>query len=126
MAIHPDLVDKLVNFQNSILGITDSSRGENLDSGLNEDESDNEDEDQKLEKRSDVPIEVKADVKMNMTNIPLVSYAPKSSKSSTLSGMETILIDEKLIKMQNVIQYQISFDEARDSVADVSCFPFFP
>ncbi|KAL6193401.1 hypothetical protein ACLB2K_034485 [Fragaria x ananassa] len=30
LAIHPELVDKPVNFQNSIPGITDSSRGENL------------------------------------------------------------------------------------------------
>ncbi|KAM5579113.1 hypothetical protein ABKV19_009075 [Rosa sericea] len=55
LAIHPELVDKLVNFQNSILGITDSSQGENLDSGSNEDE------DQKLKKGSDVAVELKAE-----------------------------------------------------------------
>lgn len=104
LAIHPELVDKLVNFQNSILGIIDSSQGENLESGSNEDEddSDNEDDDQKFEKGSDVVVELKTEsdgehVKVNMTNIPLVSYAPKSSKSSTPSGMEIILMDEKII-----------------------------
>ncbi|XP_004302882.1 PREDICTED: uncharacterized protein LOC101311685 [Fragaria vesca subsp. vesca] len=94
LAIHPELVDKLVNFQNSILGIIDSSQGENLESGSNEDEddSDNEDDDQKFEKGSDVVVELKTEsdgehVKVNMTNIPLVSYAPKSSKSSTPSDL---------------------------------------
>ncbi|PRQ51000.1 putative protein kinase A anchor protein, nuclear localization signal [Rosa chinensis] len=61
LAIHPELVDKLVNFQNSILGITDSSQGENLDGGSNEDDSNNEDEDQKLKKGSDVAVELKAE-----------------------------------------------------------------
>lgn len=100
LAIHPELVDKLVNFQNSILGITDSSLGENLDSGSNEDNSENEDENQKLEKGSDVAVEIKAEgdgehVQVNMINIPLVPHALKSSKSSTLSGMEIIIKDEK-------------------------------
>lgn len=99
LAIHPELVDKLVNFQNSILGINDSSLGENLDSGSNEDNSENEDEDQKLEKGPDVAVEIKAEgdgehVQVNMTNIPFVPHAPKSSKSSTLSGMEIIIKDE--------------------------------
>lgn len=103
LAIHPELVDKLVNFQSSILGITDSSLGENLNSGSNEDNSENEDEDQKLEKGPDVAVEIKAEgdgehVQVNMINIPLVPHEPKSSKSSTLSDLgieKSIFINPK-------------------------------
>lgn len=90
LAIHPELVDKLVTFQNSILGF-DPSVNENLDSDSNEDCSETEPEGQKTNKGPDVAVELKADkdnerVKVNVANIPLVSYAPKASKSS-LSGM---------------------------------------
>lgn len=95
MAIHPELVDKLVTFQNSILGCS-SAHGvdENVDSDSNEDCTQNEDENQKLDKGPDVAVELKADndnerVKVNVTSIPLVSYAPKASNTSTLSGKKT-------------------------------------
>ncbi|BFG24457.1 hypothetical protein CerSpe_107320 [Prunus speciosa] len=58
LAIHPELVDKLVNFQNSILGISDSCVDEKLNSYSNEDASENEGEDQKLEKGTDVAVEL--------------------------------------------------------------------
>ncbi|XP_021801399.1 uncharacterized protein LOC110745583 isoform X3 [Prunus avium] len=58
LAIHPELVDKLVNFQNSILGISDSCVDEKLNSDSNEDTSENEGEDQKLEKGTDVAVEL--------------------------------------------------------------------
>ncbi|XP_021801400.1 A-kinase anchor protein 7-like isoform X4 [Prunus avium] len=92
LAIHPELVDKLVNFQNSILGISDSCVDEKLNSDSNEDTSENEGEDQKLEKGTDVAVELNVEgdseqVKVNLTNIPLVSYAPKMSRASTLSDL---------------------------------------
>ncbi|PQQ08700.1 uncharacterized protein Pyn_02468 [Prunus yedoensis var. nudiflora] len=92
LAIHPELVDKLVNFQNSILGISDSCVDEKLNSDSNEDASENEGEDQKLEKGTDVAVELNVEgdseqVKVNLTNIPLVSYAPKMSRASTLSDL---------------------------------------
>lgn len=100
LAIHPELVDKLVNFQNSILGISDSCVDENLNSDSNEDTSENEGEDQMLEKGTDVAVELNVEgdseqVKVNLTNIPLVSCAPKTSKASTLSGTEILLWMEK-------------------------------
>ncbi|KAH0982578.1 hypothetical protein GBA52_009755 [Prunus armeniaca] len=90
LAIHPELVDKLVNFQNSILGISDSCVDEKMNSDSNEDTSENEGEDQSLEKGTDVAVELNVEgdseqVKVNLTHIPLVSYAPKTSKASTLS-----------------------------------------
>ncbi|PON88393.1 Activating signal cointegrator 1 complex subunit [Trema orientale] len=94
LAIHPELVDKLVMFQNSILGCDDPFLEKNVDSDSNEEYNENEDEDQKLDKGPDVAVELKVDsdnerVKVNITNIPVVSYAPKTtaSKSSTLSDM---------------------------------------
>lgn len=100
MAIHPELVDKLVNFQNSILGISDSGVDDNLDSNSNEENSESEGEDQNLEKRPDVAVELKVEgdrqhVKVNLTNIPLVSYALKSSRAATLSGMKVIIMNGK-------------------------------
>ncbi|KAL5576481.1 hypothetical protein UlMin_018180 [Ulmus minor] len=91
LAIHPELVDKLFMFQNSILGCSDQRLEENVDSDSNDDHTENEEEDQKLDKGPDVAVELKVDndnerVKVNITNIPLVSYAPRASKTMTLSG----------------------------------------
>lgn len=65
-----------------------------MDSDSNEDCSQNEDEDQKLGKGPDGTVELKAAndnerVKVDKTSIHLVSYAPKASSSSTLSGKKT-------------------------------------
>ncbi|XP_062154994.1 uncharacterized protein LOC133863038 isoform X2 [Alnus glutinosa] len=92
LAIHPELVDKLLNFQNSILGNRDGCPDDNPDSDSNEDTTDNEDGEQQTDKRPDVAVELKVDgvnehVKVNITKIPLVSYAPKASKSSSPSDL---------------------------------------
>ncbi|MED6204824.1 hypothetical protein PIB30_012324 [Stylosanthes scabra] len=86
LAIHPELVDKLIKFQNSILG--------NEDACVNEDEdtTENKEVDQLSKENADVAVELKVEdgsaaVKVNLTNIPLVSYAPKASKSSTSSDL---------------------------------------
>lgn len=84
LAIHPELVDKLVKFQNSILGTSDSFQDETVKSDSNEDK------DKDLSKGSDVAVALKVEddnyVKVDLTSMPLVSYAPKASKSTTLSG----------------------------------------
>lgn len=95
MAIHPELVSKLINFQNTILGNDDSCIDENLDSNEAEDTTDNKEGDQLSKEIADIAVELKVDdesksVKVNHTSIPLVSYAPKASKASTSSGMGTI------------------------------------
>ncbi|MED6208941.1 hypothetical protein PIB30_049780 [Stylosanthes scabra] len=86
LAIHPELVDKLINFQNSILGNEDACTNEN------EDTTENKEVDQLSKENADVAVELKVEdgsaaVKVNLTNIPLVSYAPKASKSSTSSDL---------------------------------------
>ncbi|XP_059455927.1 uncharacterized protein LOC132186121 [Corylus avellana] len=91
LAIHPELVDKLLKFQNSILGNRDGCPDDNPDSDSNEDTTDNKDGDQQTDKRPDVAVELKVDdgnehAKVNITKIPLVSYAPKASKSSSPSA----------------------------------------
>lgn len=84
LAIHPELVDKLVKFQNSILGTSDSFQDETVKSDSNEDK------DKDLSKGSDVAVALKVEddnyVKVDLTSMPLVSYGPKASKSTTLSG----------------------------------------
>ncbi|KAG5229172.1 nucleic acid binding protein [Salix suchowensis] len=81
LAIHPELIDKLVNFQNSILGNNDVSADENLESDSIEDTSDIENKGQELIKGRDVAVELKVEdekhVKVGLTSIPLVSYPLK-------------------------------------------------
>ncbi|XP_019448167.1 PREDICTED: uncharacterized protein LOC109351224 isoform X3 [Lupinus angustifolius] len=94
LAIHPELVNKLINFQNSILGIGNSCMDENHDTDSIEDEdtTDSKEVDQLSKENADVAVELKVDghsesVKVNFTNIPLVSYVPKASKSSASSDL---------------------------------------
>lgn len=94
LAIHPELVSKLINFQHTILGNDDSSIDENLDTGSNEaeDTNDKKEVDQLSKEKADVAVELKVDddrksVKVNHTSIPLVSYAPKASKAPTSSDL---------------------------------------
>ncbi|KAL5756024.1 hypothetical protein ACOSP7_020452 [Xanthoceras sorbifolium] len=91
LAIHPELVDKLFNFQNSILGVTDACLDEDVGSDSNEYTSDNKDNDRQSEKVADVAVELKVGddnerVKVDIASIPLVSYTPKASTSSNLSA----------------------------------------
>lgn len=96
LAIHPELVDKLFNFQNTILGITDARPDENMDSDSNEDTSDNENSEQQIDKEPNVAVKLEVGnndehVKVDLTSIPLVSYAPKASRASTSPGEKSIL-----------------------------------
>ncbi|KAA8541770.1 hypothetical protein F0562_022922 [Nyssa sinensis] len=91
LAIHSELVDKLVNFQNCILGISYPNQDENLDSDSNAGTSEDEVKNQQIERAPDVAVKLKVEddgehVKVGITNIPLVSYPPKASKSSALSA----------------------------------------
>lgn len=93
LAIHPELVEKLTNFQNTILGSSESCSDEAEDSHTNEDNTDNEVEVQQTVKAPDVAVELKVDDKREQIevniNIPVVSYPPKTSRASTPSGMIT-------------------------------------
>lgn len=91
LAIHPGLVEKLMNFQNSILGISNSGGAENV---LSESDSDASEEThnavQQLDGGSNVGIKLKDEkdqVKVDIRKIPTVSYPPKVLKSSNLSDL---------------------------------------
>ncbi|XP_052181514.1 uncharacterized protein LOC127794461 isoform X2 [Diospyros lotus] len=89
LAIHPELVHKLVHFQQSVLGANSPGEDENLDSDSNEDI----DEDQELDKRPDVAVKLKVEddnenVKVDITNIHRISYLPKASNSSELKVLK--------------------------------------
>ncbi|KHG00555.1 Activating signal cointegrator 1 complex subunit 1 [Gossypium arboreum] len=81
LAIHPELVAKLFNFQNSILGISDANAGENLEGNSNGDGSEGDAQDEHLDKGSAVAVELKVandmeSVKVDVRGIPL-SISPK-------------------------------------------------
>lgn len=91
MAIYPELVDKLVSFQNSILG--NPCKDENLGGESNEDTSD--DDDQQLKGKLDVVVKLQVEddskhVKVDITKIPPTSYPPKKSMPSAPSGKQAI------------------------------------
>lgn len=117
LAIHPGLLDKLVNFQNTILGTAADDKDNNIDNDTAGDHTSASEVSVKLKvKKADANVgvninsdqlpetsvvaEVKATVSadsnvVHKTNIPLVSYTPKDSKSpssettsSKLSGNE--------------------------------------
>ncbi|KAF9612747.1 hypothetical protein IFM89_003757 [Coptis chinensis] len=93
LAVHPELVDKLISFQNSILGASDSSKAETLCSESDGDTSDEaEDNAQQLDIGRDVAVKLKVvdeneQVKVDIKKIPIVRYPPKASKSSNLSDL---------------------------------------
>ncbi|KAK4428121.1 hypothetical protein Salat_1581100 [Sesamum alatum] len=89
LAIHPGLVDKLVNFQNRILGMAASDKDKNLDSDSGGDTSDEGEDDQQSIEASKVSIELKAEeadahVKVNImsdqhpTDAPVVTVELKA------------------------------------------------
>lgn len=84
MGIYPELVDKLVDFQNSILGINYVSVDANVESDYNEDTSDIKNKGQELIEGDDEAVELKAEddnhVKVDLTSIPFVSYPPASGR----------------------------------------------
>ncbi|XP_030442833.1 uncharacterized protein LOC115665088 isoform X3 [Syzygium oleosum] len=89
LAIHPGLVDKLFNFQNCILGIGNSSADEIVDRDSSEDNSEGEESEQESRNVA-VKLDVadgKEQVKVDITSIPIVSYPPKVTTSSSLSDL---------------------------------------
>ncbi|CAN1286096.1 Activating signal cointegrator 1 complex subunit 1 [Linum perenne] len=92
LAIHPELVDKLVSFQNSVLGNDDRFLNENSENGSGEDSSDDGVKDREI----GLKIEEGNHVRVDLTNIPLVSYGPKASTSGSSSGRVSRGIDRSI------------------------------
>jgi activating signal cointegrator complex subunit 1 len=90
LGIYPELVDKLVDFPNSILGINYVSVDANVESNYNEDTSDIKNKGQELIEGDDEAVELKAEddnhVKVDLTSIPFVSYPPKPRRLPNASG----------------------------------------
>ncbi|KAL6559907.1 hypothetical protein OROGR_005024 [Orobanche gracilis] len=88
LAIHPELVDKLVNFQNTIIGIAASDKCKNVDSNTDggiSDEEEEEDEDQQSHTVSSVVVKLEAEkddahVKVDKTNNQHSSEVPLVAK----------------------------------------------
>ncbi|GAB4842261.1 hypothetical protein Ancab_012230 [Ancistrocladus abbreviatus] len=93
LAIHPELVEKLLRFQYSILGYGECKEdvNEKTDDDSGEDASEDEDKFQQSEKALAVELKVEDDstcVKVDITSIPLTSYPPKASKSISDLGID--------------------------------------
>lgn len=85
LAIHPDLVDKLLNFQKSILGSSNANENENLGSDSNGDTSEDEEKGQELVGGSEVAVKLNVEnnselVKVDLTKIRRVSYPTRALK----------------------------------------------
>ncbi|KAL2332347.1 hypothetical protein Fmac_019928 [Flemingia macrophylla] len=83
LAIHPELVNKLINFQNSILG-NGSCMEKSTDTDSNEDEdTSGKQVDQLSKDKADIAVDDNSEsLKVNRANIPIVSYTAIASKSS--------------------------------------------
>ncbi|XP_050947258.1 uncharacterized protein LOC103500600 isoform X2 [Cucumis melo] len=125
LAIHPELVEKLINFQNSILRSSESCLDETEDSDTNEDNTDNEVEVQHTVNAPDVAVELQVDdkreqIKANI-NIPVVSYLPKTSKVSTPSDLgidKSIFIKPKTFHL-TVLMLKLWNKERVDAASEV-------
>ncbi|CAL5327795.1 unnamed protein product [Camellia sinensis] len=134
LAIHPELVDKLLNFQKSILGTSNANEDENLSNDSNGDTSEDEDKEQELVGGSDVAVKLKVEddnkhVKVDITNICRVSYPPraskpseqKASKSSALSDLgieKSIFIKPKTFHL-TVLMLKLWNKDRVDAAAEV-------
>ncbi|GFP90430.1 activating signal cointegrator 1 complex subunit 1, partial [Phtheirospermum japonicum] len=98
LAIHPGLVDKLVNFQNKILEIAASDKDGNVEC-----DTDEEEEDQKSTKASGVVVELKAEkddahVKVNITSGEHSTKAPLVTELKAKDATKTSYKDSGIEK----------------------------
>ncbi|VFQ66935.1 unnamed protein product [Cuscuta campestris] len=102
LSIHADLVNKLINFQSSILGATEVNEEGNSESNSNGDTS-SEEEGKNISKTPKVVAEPKTKndgehAKVDVPKISLVSYPPKVS--SKLSGIQkSTFINPKMLHL---------------------------
>lgn len=96
LAIHPQLVEKLFNFQNSILGVSNKSEVTCLEDDKIEDTTDEESREIQSDSAPVVAVALDAEIsnrnpKVGIRNIPPVIYPPKASKPSKLDEKTTAL-----------------------------------
>ncbi|KAG4129441.1 hypothetical protein ERO13_D09G081500v2 [Gossypium hirsutum] len=98
LAIHPELVSKLVGFQNSILGSSDACIDENPDGNSDGDNSEDSAQEQQLGNIS-VELEVADDeesVKVDVSVRPLDSNAPKEKEEPKSSNKSDLKIGKSV------------------------------
>ncbi|XP_052477380.1 uncharacterized protein LOC105799065 isoform X2 [Gossypium raimondii] len=98
LAIHPELVSKLVGFQNSILGSSDACIDENPDGNSDGDNSEDSAQEQQLGNIS-VELEVADDeesVKVDVSVRPLDSNAPKENEEPKSSNKSDLKIGKSV------------------------------
>ncbi|KAK1375998.1 Eukaryotic LigT [Heracleum sosnowskyi] len=96
LAIHPQLVEKLFNFQNSILGISNKNEATCLDDDKNEDTTGEESREIQLDSAPVVAVDLNAEKSKRNPNVGIrnilpVGYPPKASKPSKLDEKTTAL-----------------------------------
>ncbi|KAG4182998.1 hypothetical protein ERO13_A09G081400v2 [Gossypium hirsutum] len=101
LAIHPELVSKLVGFQNSILGSSDACIDENPDGNLDGDNSEDSAQEQQLGKESDISVELEVvddegSVKVDVSVRPLDSNAPKENEEPKSSNKSDLKIGKSV------------------------------
>ncbi|WCJ40816.1 hypothetical protein M5689_021718 [Euphorbia peplus] len=99
LAVYPELVDKLLNFQNSII-VNGNSFLDEIPETDSSDGTDNEDKAQEMRKGCDVAVKLNVGddrhVKVDLSSVPLVSYAPKASKSTSSKSLSELGIDRSI------------------------------
>ncbi|KAG5523455.1 hypothetical protein RHGRI_035313 [Rhododendron griersonianum] len=130
LAIHLELVDKLLNFQKSILGSSNAYQNENLDSDANGDTSEEKDKGQESDRGSDVAVKLKVEddndhvkvdndhVKVDITNIRRVSYPTRASKPSDLRIEKSIFIEPKMMHL-TILMLKLWNKDRVDAAAEV-------
>lgn len=98
LAIYPELVDKLFNFQNSILRINDINPNRVPDNSSNKDTTNEENRGKKVNEAPQVAVTIKTqedseNVKVDVTKVPLVSYPLKSSAASSSNPKTSTLYE---------------------------------
>ncbi|TYH01988.1 hypothetical protein ES288_A09G103300v1 [Gossypium darwinii] len=101
LAIHPELVSKLVGFQNSILGSSDACIDENPDGNSDGDNSEDSAQEQQLGKESDISVELEVvddegSVKVDVSVRPLDSNAPKENEEPKSSNKSDLKIGKSV------------------------------
>ncbi|XP_031277805.1 uncharacterized protein LOC116136225 isoform X2 [Pistacia vera] len=125
LAIHTELVDKLVNFQNCILGVGDSPLEENADSDSNEDASDNEDKDRQLDKTPNVAVELKVGDGTEHVKVDVKSIDQKSNVAVELKvgdDNEHVKVDVKSIPLVSYVPKASKSSSVSDLGIDKSMF----
>ncbi|KAL8170991.1 hypothetical protein V2J09_022795 [Rumex salicifolius] len=128
LGLHPELVEKLLRFQNSILGNNsrEEDMKENADVGSDEDASEDKTKNLQLKRASSVKVKLNVEddgnhVTVDFKNIPLISDQLKSLKTKTLSDLgidKSVFIKPKTFHV-TILMLKLWNRERVDAAKDV-------